>query len=190
MITSWPLNVVSASGEPPYTIHCHQPARLESSKEKSPCDIPTFASQLTAKSSLSTRHAVHRLLPSTRQISFHEGLQTVSPNSHDNGLQVHLRSRSITISEFISTFTRSRPPYVSPSMLDYRLQVHLQTHSVTASKCISNYAQLRPPSPSPNMLDHSLRVCHWIHSIIIFRRTSNCAQAPPAASLDILCLDG
>ena len=47
MITSWPLNVASASGVPSYTIDCHQPARQESSKIKSPCHIPIFASQLT-----------------------------------------------------------------------------------------------------------------------------------------------
>jgi len=34
MITSWPLNVASASGIPPYTIDRHQPALHESSKVK------------------------------------------------------------------------------------------------------------------------------------------------------------
>jgi len=47
MIMSWPLNVASASSVPPYTIDCHQSARHVSSKVKSPCHIPTFASQLT-----------------------------------------------------------------------------------------------------------------------------------------------
>jgi len=41
MITSWPLNVVSASGVPPYMIDCHQLALHERSKLKSPCHIPT-----------------------------------------------------------------------------------------------------------------------------------------------------
>jgi len=43
-ITSRPLNVASASGVPPYTIDCHQPALHESSKVRSPCHIPTVAS--------------------------------------------------------------------------------------------------------------------------------------------------
>jgi len=30
MITSWPLNVASASGVPLYTIDCHQPWQLKS----------------------------------------------------------------------------------------------------------------------------------------------------------------
>ena len=47
MITSWPLNVASASSEPPYIIDCHHLARHESSKVKSPCHIPTFVSPLT-----------------------------------------------------------------------------------------------------------------------------------------------
>jgi len=43
-ITSWPLNVASASGVPPYTIYRHQPALHESSIVKLPCHIPTVAS--------------------------------------------------------------------------------------------------------------------------------------------------
>ena len=38
MITSWPLNVASASGVPPYTIDRHQPALHESLKVKSHSD--------------------------------------------------------------------------------------------------------------------------------------------------------
>ena len=44
MITSWPLNVASASGVPPYTIHRLHPALHESWKVKSRCHIPTVAS--------------------------------------------------------------------------------------------------------------------------------------------------
>jgi hypothetical protein len=43
-ITSSPLNVISASGVPPYKIDRHQPAPLESLKVKSPRHIPTVAS--------------------------------------------------------------------------------------------------------------------------------------------------
>jgi len=46
MIMSWPLNVASASSVPPYMINLHQPALHESSRVKSPCHIPTVASQL------------------------------------------------------------------------------------------------------------------------------------------------
>jgi len=47
MITSWPLNVVSASGVPPYLIDRLQPALHLSSKVNSPCHNPTVGSQLT-----------------------------------------------------------------------------------------------------------------------------------------------
>jgi len=66
---------------------------------------------------------------------------SVSPNSLDYGLQVHLQTRSITISECISKFTRSRPPSVSPNTLDYRLQVHLQIRSITALEYISEFTR-------------------------------------------------
>jgi len=44
MITSWPLNVASASAVPPYMIDRHQPALHESWKVQSHCHIPTVAS--------------------------------------------------------------------------------------------------------------------------------------------------
>jgi len=44
MITSWPLNVASASSVPPYTIDRHEAALQESSKVESCCHIPTVAS--------------------------------------------------------------------------------------------------------------------------------------------------
>jgi len=43
-ITSWPLNVASASSVPPNKINRHQPALYESSKVKSPCHIPMVVS--------------------------------------------------------------------------------------------------------------------------------------------------
>jgi len=57
---------------------------------------------------------------------------------------VYLQSRSITISECISKFTRSRPPSCiskytrlwPPSSHDHGLQVHLQTRSITVSEYI------------------------------------------------------
>jgi len=44
MIMSWPLNVASASGVPPYTIDRHQAALHDSSKVKSHSHIPRVAS--------------------------------------------------------------------------------------------------------------------------------------------------
>jgi len=44
MITSWPLNVASAPGVPPYTINGLQLSRHEHWNVKSPCHIPTILS--------------------------------------------------------------------------------------------------------------------------------------------------
>jgi len=106
-ITSWPLIVASASSVRPYTIDRHQPACQESSKVKSPCHIPTFASQLTDQQSLSTWLAVYQPPYSTCLISLNRGLQSVSPKSLDYGLQGHLQPRSITASNCISELARS-----------------------------------------------------------------------------------
>jgi len=131
---------------------------------------------------------------------------SVSPNSLNHGLQVHLQTRSITASMCISRLAGFWPA----SSHDHLLQVHLQTRSITAwkfatswppsaylqsrsftaSKCISKYTRLWPPSASPKLLHHGLGVYLCVHSIIIFRRTLNCSESPPAASPDILCVDG
>jgi len=106
MITSSPLNVASASGVPPCTINCHQPASHDSSKAKSPCHICTFPSPLTDESSLSTRHTIHRPCSSTRPISLDHSVQIVCPMSHYYGLQVHLRTFSIAASKCISKYAQ------------------------------------------------------------------------------------
>ena len=46
------------------------------------------------------------------------------------------------------------------------------------------------PTASPNLSGHSLHVHLWVYLIVIFRCTSTCSQAPPAASSDILCVEG
>jgi len=74
----------------------------------------------------------------------------------DHGLQVHLQTRSITASKWISEFTQSRSPKLarshpssaSRSSLALGLQVHLWVHSISVSNCISKLARSRPPSPS------------------------------------------
>jgi len=86
---------------------------------------------------------------------------SVSPNSHDYGLQV----RTITASRCISKLTRSRPPSASPNSLDHSLQVYLQTRTITDSKCISKLTRSRPPSASPNSLDYTLQVYLQTRSI-------------------------
>jgi len=65
--------------------------------------------------------------------------------SIDQGLQVHLQSRSITTSKFISKLAQSRPPSASPNWLYHQLQVDL---CVTQSRC---------PSASPMSLEHGLQ---------------------------------
>jgi len=74
------------------------------------------------------------------------------PSSHDHGLQVHLQTRSITISECITKFTRLRPPMVFPNTLDFHLQVHLQSRLITDSKLTQSW----PPSASPDWIDYGL----------------------------------
>jgi len=68
---------------------------------------------------------------------------SVSPNSLDDSLQVHLQTRAITASNCISKHARLRPP----SLHNHGLQVP-----------ISKLARSRPPSESPNSLDHGLQV--------------------------------
>jgi len=104
---------------------------------------------------------------------------SASPNSLDQGVQVHLQTCSITSCTCISKLTQLRPP-----------SAYLQTRSVTPSNCISKYARLLPPSASSNLLDHGLGVYLWVHLVIMFRRTSNFSHAPPAAIVDIRCVDG
>jgi len=119
---------------------------------------------------------------------------SASPNSLDHSLHVYLQTRWILACKF----ARSSSPSASPNTLDYGLEVC----TIMASKCTSpislvhglqvylQYTRLWPPSASPKLLDHGLGVYLCVHSIIIFRRTLNCSEAPPAASPDILCVDG
>jgi len=84
------------------------------------------------------------------------------PSSHYHGFQVHLPTRSIKASKYISEvnsipaakciskLARSRPP----SSHDHGIQVHLHTCSIRASQCIPGFTQSRPPSVSLN--SHSI----------------------------------
>ena len=123
---------------PPYTINCHQPrARHESSEEKSPCHMPTVASQLTDEESVSTRHAFRQPPPRTRPISLNDSLHSVSPNLLDYGLPVHTNMDS----KCISKLARLWPPSVSLNSLNYRFQVHFQARLIMASECISEFTR-------------------------------------------------
>ena len=75
----------------------------------------------------------------SRCISRVAGLRPAT--SHNHVPQLHLQTRSITISEWIPKFSPSWPPSVSPKTLDYPLQVHLQTCSIMALECISEFPQ-------------------------------------------------
>jgi len=102
------------------------------------------------------------------------------------GLQLHLQTRSITACEF----ARSCPPSTSTNSVDHDLRVHLDVHSYTAPKCRCKSGRWPCRSASPNPLDHSMGVYLGVHSIVIFRRTSNWSQASPAAHPDSPCVDG
>jgi len=81
------------------------------------------------------------------------------PISLDHSLpQAHLQTRSITVSECISKFTRSWPSSSSPNWLDHGLGVYLWIHSILASKYNSELARSLPPSASLSTLDFGLKV--------------------------------
>jgi len=129
-----------------------------------------------------------------------QGLQTcsitasrcVSPNSLDHGLQVQLstdlitaskltqlqhpsayrQTRSITITECISKFTRSRHPGESPISLDYCCQVHVHSCLITASESISAFTWSSLSGASRIALKHRLQpqsrytMCRWVAILI------------------------
>ena len=94
------------------------------------------------KSQLPSRLPPDRPPPSTPPMSLHQSLQ------------VHLQTRSVTVSQCISTldwsqpprasseFTQSRPRSASPHSLDHGLPVNLPTQSIKACK----FTQWWPPS--------------------------------------------
>ena len=100
-------------------------------------------------------------------------------SSHNHSLQVHLHTRSITILECISMFTRSMPPTVSPNTLDYGLQVHLQTSSITDSVL----ARSRPRSVSATLLYHSLQLHLQTRSVTVSKLARS---QPPSVSPSLL----
>jgi len=79
---------------------------------------------------------------------------SVSEDSLDHGLQVHLHARSITASDCILRDARLWPSRSH----DHGIQVHLQTRSIMMSECIFKFTRSRHPSASLNSHDHGLQV--------------------------------
>jgi len=103
--------------------------------------------------------------------------RSISPKSHDCGLQVYLQTPMIASSKF----ARSQHPSAFPNSPDHGLGVHFQTRLVTASKWISKLAPVWPLSS----LDHALQV----H--LQTRLTSECISVftrswPPSGSPEIV----
>jgi len=78
--------------------------------------------------------------------------QSVSPNTTDYGLQVHM----VVASQCISKLVRLQPP---------------SSHSHRLHVVISKFARSRPPGASPISPDHILLVYLSVQSIVIFRLT-------------------
>ena len=124
-ISSWPVNVASASGVPPYWSTATSQFSIKASKVKSPCHIPTVASLLTDELSPGAPSIDCLQLPlQTRSIAAWKIARSWPPSAY-------LLTRLITASKCISELARLWPP-----------PVHLQTRSITISECISKFTQL------------------------------------------------
>jgi len=124
-------------------------------------------------------HLHTRFIMASKCISKLAGLRPAS--AHDQGLQVHLQTRSITASKFAQSWPPCGIPPNShnhgskciseqarlrhPSLHEDGLQVLLQTSCITISECISKFTRSRPPSVSLNTLDYRLQVHLQAHSI-------------------------
>jgi len=150
-ISSWPVNVTSASGIPPFQSTATSQFSIRASKVKSPCHIPTVASWLTDELGPGVPSiACLQVLVQSRWMTASKCIsklawswpQRACPNSPDHGLQVSL----IMASKCISKLAWSWPACASLTSFDLSLQLNLQTRSITASKCIAEFT--RSPSPS------------------------------------------
>ena len=137
MITSWPLNVASASSMPP--------CEIDRLLLRSPWEI-------TGKVTSSDSHGFKlpnwwvesdqhpACLQSTASMFSSNLALSWPPSASPN---------SITASECICKFTRSWPPDVCPNSLTLSLRVGM----VMAYNCISKLARSQPPSASPRSLN-------------------------------------
>jgi hypothetical protein len=85
-------------------------------------------------------------------------LHWASPNSHDDGLGVHLQSRLITASECIPQLALLWPLSVSRKYQNDGHHVRLETRTGTACKCISKLARSRSPGASLHLHHLALQV--------------------------------
>ena len=103
---------------------------------------------------------------------------SVSPNSHDYGLQVRTIMDSKCISPnshnygLQSSQNHSFEIHIShlaqlriPSSHDHSLQVHIYISLILISECNSEFTRLRPLTISPNTLNYHLQVHLQTHSI-------------------------
>jgi hypothetical protein len=137
MITSWPLNVASASGMPPYTINRHQLAHHARSKVMSPYHSHVYES-------------IHWWIESQHPA------RCPSP-----GFKYSSSLAQSWPPKFISNLTRSRPPSITPNSHDYSLQLC----TIIASKCICTLAWSRSQSASLSSINHGCQVhleTRWI----------------------------
>jgi len=197
MITSWPVNIASASGVHPSTINRHQPAHQDSLKVIRHCHIPMVAWQLADEYTLNTWRAIQwpppgtcqmlldsspEVLVATRSITASKCMSQPAPllatSLHHHDLQVHLQTHSIMVSTCISQLTLLWPPSVSPNSLNYGLQVYLQTCAFLATKCIIELARLLPPSS----FEHQLHIHLETHSIMASECISVVAQMSVAGA--------
>jgi len=181
-ISSWPLNVASASGVPP--------SKSTASKYSS----NLARSQPASASPNSLNHGLQVLQRWSHLVTFpqfrvNEPMNRVSaPGAPPTDrlqidhLEVLLQSRSIIACyKCISRLAQSRPPSASPNSLDHGLPVHLQTRSITASKL----ARSRPPSAALTLLDLGLQVHLQTPSITASKCSSQFTRSrPPTASPD------
>jgi len=165
-ISSWPLNVASASSVPPSRSTTTSQFSISASKVKSRHQIPTVSRSLINEYSLSTWGACHR------------------PPPDRTPPKVLLQSHSMKACKCIIKLARSQPPSSSPNFLDHGLQVHIQTRSIPASQCISKFTESPSPIASPISVDHVLHVHLWVHLILASMCISKLARSrPPSASL-------
>ena len=210
LMTSWPVNMASISGVPPYWLTAVSQVSMRA--QRSIHLVPLTPLWVNKQTDIVSAISAPPIAP--LQIDYHlvdRGTHSFrasksawsrppseSPNTVHHYVGVHLQVDSITALDCISKHTRSRPPHSHNHVLRVPLQICLNT----ASECISDVTWSQPPSAYANSLDPGLQVYlsvpmitesqsdRCVHPIIILRHTSNCSQAPAAASADIPCVDG
>jgi len=90
------------------------------------------ASRLTASRSIASRSTAYKYSSNLAR----SWPRSVSPNTLNFSIEVHLWVHTISAFKCISKLAQSRPPSASLSRLNLCLQVHLQTRSITVSKYI------------------------------------------------------